>query len=737
MIWSTPLQVEALEQRVLFTTYYVSPGGSNSGDGSAAQPFQTIQQAAYLAQPGDTVLIHGGAYHETITPANSGLPGEPIKFAPFGDGAVTVDGADPVTGWTKVSGSIYAANQTWDLGQGYNQVLVDGIAMTEARWPNIGSNPSKPAMETMSAVSVSSGPNGLNTATITDPNLKIETGAWNGAVIQFFPGQQWVGQSGTVISSSNGKLTFTYLPRPATGSYEVPRAGNPYFLTGKYLGLNSAGEWYHDPTTGSLYLWDSKGDTPAGHIVEAKSRQYSFELSGRSYITVEAINSLASTIDSDSYSSHLTIDGVIDKYVSQYSVSPSGWAPPENTGLYLAGTDSILENSTIEYSAGNGIYVSGAGNILENNVVHDTDLNGMDGAAIRVMGSNQVLYHNTVYNAGRSGIQFSGSTDTRILYSLVYNVMLQTTDGGGIYGYDIDGQGTELAYNTVYNATSGGFGAAGLYLDNGSHNVIVDHNVTWNVNFGLKMNSPSDDNQVYNNTLEANSNSVASDSQKEMAGTLFANNIFGNSTAIAAGAVQKHDLSSTINPSFVNSGANNYQLKSNSPARNAGLVLSPFTDGYVGSVPDAGAYEYGIPAWVAGAGSSVTPYVAAPTPAFVTAAYGAGGVTITWDNSDTGGVVGHNVYRGSGPAGPFAKVNAVPLTTGAMLDTAAQATAVVWYRVTGVRANGNESAAAATTVAIPTGLPLPTTLTAATSVGKAPSRSPLHGSLLPAQPVTR
>jgi hypothetical protein len=51
----------------------------------------------------------------------------------------------------------------------------------------------------------------------------------------------------------------------------------------------------------------------------------------------------------------------------------------------------------------------------------------------------------------------------------------------------------------------------------------------------------------------------------------------------------------------VNAKFNNYQLEYNSPAVDAGDVIPPYTDGYIGSAPDIGAYEYGREPWKAGA----------------------------------------------------------------------------------------------------------------------------------------
>src|SRR5438132_820853 len=84
--------VEALEDRELLSAWYVAATGAASNNGSLDQPFPTIQAAANIAQPGDTVFIMGGIYHETVIPHASGTSGAPITFQALAGQAVTIDG---------------------------------------------------------------------------------------------------------------------------------------------------------------------------------------------------------------------------------------------------------------------------------------------------------------------------------------------------------------------------------------------------------------------------------------------------------------------------------------------------------------------------------------------------------------------------------------------------------------------------------------------------------------------
>ena len=51
---------------------YVNIKTKSDGDGSLARPFKSINEAAVLAGPGDTVWVSPGLYHESVDPLNSG-----------------------------------------------------------------------------------------------------------------------------------------------------------------------------------------------------------------------------------------------------------------------------------------------------------------------------------------------------------------------------------------------------------------------------------------------------------------------------------------------------------------------------------------------------------------------------------------------------------------------------------------------------------------------------------------
>ncbi len=66
------------------SAYYVSPTGSDTGAGTQAAPFKTVQKAADTAKAGDTVYITSGTYNERVTFAGSGTAAARLTFRGYG-----------------------------------------------------------------------------------------------------------------------------------------------------------------------------------------------------------------------------------------------------------------------------------------------------------------------------------------------------------------------------------------------------------------------------------------------------------------------------------------------------------------------------------------------------------------------------------------------------------------------------------------------------------------------------
>ncbi len=92
------------------TTIYVAPTGSDSNAGTEAAPYRTIKRAVQVAQSGDTIILRGGVYRESVQIYGKALR---IESAP-GERAV-MEGARAVTGFVASDGDWYAGGWTTEF----------------------------------------------------------------------------------------------------------------------------------------------------------------------------------------------------------------------------------------------------------------------------------------------------------------------------------------------------------------------------------------------------------------------------------------------------------------------------------------------------------------------------------------------------------------------------------------------------------------------------------------------
>lgn len=88
--------------------FHVVTTGSDDAEGSADRPLRTINRAADLAMPGDTVVVHSGEYREWVQPRRGGLSElRRITYTAAAGEHVVIKGSEQVTGWDRVSGNVW------------------------------------------------------------------------------------------------------------------------------------------------------------------------------------------------------------------------------------------------------------------------------------------------------------------------------------------------------------------------------------------------------------------------------------------------------------------------------------------------------------------------------------------------------------------------------------------------------------------------------------------------------
>lgn len=86
---------------------YVDIHAPRDGDGSKSAPFRRINDAAKIAQPGDTVLVCPGIYREYVSPVHAGTADAPIVYKSTEPLGAVISGAEIVQNWVPYQGNVW------------------------------------------------------------------------------------------------------------------------------------------------------------------------------------------------------------------------------------------------------------------------------------------------------------------------------------------------------------------------------------------------------------------------------------------------------------------------------------------------------------------------------------------------------------------------------------------------------------------------------------------------------
>ncbi len=120
---------------------YVSKTGSDSNSGGRESPYLTIDKAAQVAQPGDTVIVGAGTYREWIKPARGGeSENKRITYRASEGEKVIIKGSERITSWERQDGGVWKVELPNSFFGDYNPYAlnVSGGWLNYGQWHHRG-----------------------------------------------------------------------------------------------------------------------------------------------------------------------------------------------------------------------------------------------------------------------------------------------------------------------------------------------------------------------------------------------------------------------------------------------------------------------------------------------------------------------------------------------------------------------------------------------------------------------
>ncbi len=120
---------------------HVAKAGSDSNSGGHESPLRTIDKAAEAAQPGDTVVVHGGTYREWVKPRRGGRDESGrIAYRAAAGEDVLIKGSERVTSWLDQEGGVWMMQLPQRFFSDYNPYALNlsGSWLHYGRWLHRG-----------------------------------------------------------------------------------------------------------------------------------------------------------------------------------------------------------------------------------------------------------------------------------------------------------------------------------------------------------------------------------------------------------------------------------------------------------------------------------------------------------------------------------------------------------------------------------------------------------------------
>ncbi|MBL7214221.1 MAG: DNRLRE domain-containing protein [Phycisphaerae bacterium] len=638
--------------------FFISVSGNDNNPGTFDQPWKSVQYAFDQINAGDTVYIRGGRYHEAVVVNGlQGNPGNHITITNYEDEKVVIAGTMPIaTNWSQHDSHIWKTT----LGEDIWQLFVDGDMMTAARWPNItkdwdepdnsnGFNPTPASYwdkdGTWAHITSQSSWGHVYNDDIFN-NLaglgKSLTGAMMVGYRLLVSGNDVFTEQVTNHVAGSSDFTHTTENFAATAAPSQPASDARYYLECHLGLLDAPGEWFYDKDTGELYVWFEDSGSPSGRYIEGKNKHHILELTNCEWLDFRGIELFAGAFDlSSTYDT--TFEGCRFMYPSYgrrmlkiiktgigYVIHDAA-AAYNRTGGSRNPANLTWRDCEFANFEGCGLYIrTFGGNLVENCYFHNGQiLQVVYGAASDHKGAGTTIRRTTFHTLGLNNATKNASNGL-LEYNHIYNMHFDG-DFSACQTSTASQEGTIHRYNWIHDCR----GRNGIRFDGDPagiraqvHHVVSMHNMRgfrlkgdqhmiYNLT-GLGNNPKSDINVAFekfygydppdcmeyscrimgrrgSDPYHGNENSIV----RNIAG-----NVIDNWPLVAsdnAGVWHGNAIGQQLKDQLRDPENLDFRPKAGSDLVDAGFEVAGITDGYIGSAPDIGAYEYGdMNYWIPG-----------------------------------------------------------------------------------------------------------------------------------------
>ena len=538
--------------------FYVSPSGSDQGNGSLNNPFKTIQRAqqairSYLSSNkapsgGIAVWLRAGTYQLSdslnFTSADSGTSSEcPVVYTAYKGEEVHISANKIIDSayikktdsswkyWNLVPASVrdklYQVNLLDAVDIGGNRIFTsnwdanksslfqdnkpvfwmyqDNVPMTLARYPDIKDN-DRYATASWDTVLKANG------TSFKPSNASLDS--WDASQeIYIHSPFSWMNNDFITRVSSVKSGFISLVSNPGGLGISDPDNGanpdnvRPYYAMNVVSELTQPGEYYFDGSNSTVYFLAYSNKS--GYNLSVTPYSYSYALNIKNAKNIEFRNIYFEGGDD----AVINIEGCSGIILRNCTVRNG-----VGQGINVNGTNITVDYCDIYNLGFAGVTLNGgnrqtltkSGNTVSNSHIHNYAMFKMNGNAGVTMVSKQSCGHtiiNNVINYAPQQAIYMGGNEITIENNEIYDICRLTDDAGAIYGArDWSFRGIRILNNIIHDfiptvAGRPGAGAYGIYLDDCLSGVTVKGNIVYNGTSAGIMNNGGRDNKIENNVI--------------------------------------------------------------------------------------------------------------------------------------------------------------------------------------------------------------------------------------------